>query len=110
MLLFIIFIQCIACFQYNKFYSNNFKDYRVDSFTIITSRNRHNYQLVKVLDLHKIDYLIIDIKELSIDEITNMKKYYNITYNVLTHPVIFKNNEDYIGSEFEMYELLFTKY
>ena len=125
-LVFIIFIQLyckfINGFNYKftkKYYKlNNLKnsfefnefDRTKETYTIIAVDNKNTENLINFIKKNKVNYVYININELSLDELYDIKKHHRIDIDTSKYPIIFKNLDEYIGSTLEIYKLIITKH
>ena len=95
-------------FKYNHLQMYKFNEYdkNKDMYTIISKSKICVIDLVDILEQHNINYIYIDISELSIQEINMILKYYNIINFDIDNILIFKNFDEYIGGVFEMYDII----
>lgn len=95
-------------FKYNHLQMYKFNEYdkNKDMYTIISKSKSCVIDLVDILEQHNINYIYIDISELSIQEINMILKYYNIINFDMDNILIFKNFDEYIGGVFEMYDII----
>jgi hypothetical protein len=77
-------------------------------FTIIGINNKKTNDLIKCMNDHKINNIYINKYYLSKFKIIQLKKKFNIPqeFNESLTPLVFLNNEYFIGGDFEMYECI----
>lgn len=78
------------------------------TYTILSTYNNRVEELINTLETHKVSYIFIDIYLYSKNDIKEICKYYSIELNTDYEKSIFVFLEDkkYIGSEFELYEII----
>jgi hypothetical protein len=92
-------------FEYS--YYNEYKPI----YIIIANINKESNDLLKAVKKHKVNYIFADKLNFTQDHIIETCNYFNVfdTKFILTKPLIFKGKNEYIGSTFEMYEVI-SKY
>ena len=88
--------------KYNEF------DINKKTYTILSSYNNKIKELINILEMHKVNYVFIDIYLYSVNDIKEICKYYSIEipnscYNSV---FVFLEDKKYIGNEFELYEII----
>ena len=90
----------IPSYKYNEYNMNK------DMYTIISKTDNSINDLINILEQHNINYIYIDVSELDVQEISMISKYYNILNFDIDNILIFKNFDEYIGGQFEMYDII----
>jgi len=80
-------------------------------YIIIANINKESTDLLKDIKKNRINYIFADKFNFTPDDLIETGKHFEITDKqfILTKPLIFKNINEYIGSTFEMYEII-SKY
>lgn len=91
--------------QYNEF------DKYKKTYTILSSYNNKVKELINIMNQHKVNYVFIDIYIYSVNDIKEICKHYSIEIptNCYNSIFVFFEDKKYIGSEFELYEII-SKY
>ena len=89
-------------FDYNEF------DVGKKTYTIISNTNEEIFTLLDDVKEHKINYVFIDKSTFSMNELIDICNYYSVdkSVDILTSPLIFFEDQTYIGSTFELYEIM----
>ena len=92
-------------FEYS--YYNEYKPI----YIIIANINKESNDLLEAVKKHKVNYIFADKLNFNQKHIIETCNYFNVidTKFILTKPLIFKGKNEYIGSTFEMYEVI-SKY
>lgn len=104
----------LNCIHYEK-YKPKFEYFEYDenkeTYTIISVNNKKTINLIKDIKLNRINYVYIEIYYFTHDEVLEIFKFYSINYTpeIYDQPHIFLGPDYYIGSTFEMYEII-SKY
>jgi len=80
-------------------------------YIIIANINKESNDLLKDIKKNRINYIFADKYNFTQDDLIESCNYFKITDKklILTKPLIFKGINEYIGSTFEMYEII-SKY
>lgn len=83
-------------------------DKKKETYTIISVDNEKTQNLLKDIKLNKINYVYIDIHHFTYSQVLEICKYYSINYttSIYQQPNVFLGPDYYIGSTFEMYEII----
>ena len=83
-------------------------DENKETYTIISVDNEKTKNLIKDIKLNRINYVYIDIYHFTYSQMLEICKYYLINYtpSIYQQPNIFLGPDYYIGSTFEMYEII----
>lgn len=83
-------------------------DENKETYTIISVDNEKTKNLIKDMKLNRINYVYIDIYHFTYSQVLEICKYYLINYttSIYHQPNIFLGPDYYIGSTFEMYEII----
>lgn len=102
--------------NFNLFYHEEYKpkfeyfeyDENKETYTIISAYNDKTKKLIKDIKQNKINYVYIDIHHFTYGEVLEICKFYSINYTpaIYDQPNIFLGSDYYIGSTFEMYEII----
>lgn len=78
------------------------------TYIIIANINRESYDLLSNIKKNKINYIFADKENFTTDELIETASYFKITDNqfILTKPLIFLGINKYIGSTYEMYDII----
>jgi hypothetical protein len=104
-------LNCIHYDEYKPKFEHFEYNENKETYTIIAVNNDKTINLLKNIKLNRINYVYIDIYHFTYDEILEIYKFYSINYTPDTYnqPHIFLGPDYYIGSTFEMYEII-SKY
>jgi hypothetical protein len=97
---------------YHEEYKPKFEYFEYDenkeTYTIISVDNERTKNLIKDIKLNRINYVYIDIHHFTYNQVLEICKYYSVNYtpSFYQQPNIFLGPDYYIGSTFEMYEII----
>ena len=78
-----------------------------DLYTVFGYNDDYHNYLIKNIKKKKLNVIFVDKTSFTKNELLDFAKYYNIqNVNIFMEPLLFKNYDEYIGSTFEIHNII----